>query len=72
MDTPEKQRIGEILCKEAFITRAQLEEAIKIQNAGNKEQLGQILLDLGYITKYQLAKSITIQDKINKPSKAAK
>ena len=64
MSTSEQNRIGEILCKEAFITALQLEHALKIQPVCKEKQLGQILLDLGYITKTNLNKALAIQRKM--------
>ncbi len=43
-----KTRIGEILCKEGYITSSQLQEALNSQKK-NKGRLGTILLKLGYI-----------------------
>ena len=43
-----KTRIGELLCKEGYITGAQLQDAINYQKK-NDGKLGSILLKLGYI-----------------------
>ncbi|MBW1780397.1 MAG: type IV-A pilus assembly ATPase PilB [Deltaproteobacteria bacterium] len=43
-----KQRIGEILCKEGYISRTQLQDALNYQKK-NKGRLGSILTRLGYI-----------------------
>ena len=43
-----KAKIGEILCKEGYITGTQLEEALNYQKK-NKGRLGNILIKLGYI-----------------------
>ncbi|MGD2150560.1 MAG: type IV-A pilus assembly ATPase PilB [Desulfobacterales bacterium] len=43
-----KVKIGEILCKEGYITGTQLEDALNYQKK-NKGRLGNILIKLGYI-----------------------
>jgi type IV pilus assembly protein PilB len=43
-----KTKIGEILCKEGYITGTQLEDALNYQKK-NKGRLGNILIKLGYI-----------------------
>jgi len=43
-----KAKIGEILCKEGYITGTQLEDALNYQKK-NKGRLGNILINLGYI-----------------------
>ncbi len=43
-----KTRIGEILCKEGYITSNQLQEALNYQKK-NQGRLGSILIQLGYI-----------------------
>ncbi len=43
-----KHRIGEILCKEGYISRTQLQDALNYQKK-NKGRLGSILTRLGYI-----------------------
>jgi type IV pilus assembly protein PilB len=43
-----KTRIGELLCKEGYITSGQLQEALAYQKK-NRGRLGSILLKLGYI-----------------------
>jgi len=43
-----KAKIGEILCKEGYITGTQLEDALNYQKK-NKGRLGNILIKLGYI-----------------------
>ena len=43
-----KKKIGEILCKEGYITGNQLEDALNYQKK-NKGRLGNILINLGYI-----------------------
>ena len=43
-----KLKIGEILCKEGYITGTQLEDALNYQKK-NKGRLGNILIKLGYI-----------------------
>jgi type IV pilus assembly protein PilB len=43
-----KTRIGELLCKEGYITSGQLQEALGYQKK-NRGRLGSILLKLGYI-----------------------
>ena len=49
-----KTRIGEILCKEGYITRSQLQEALTYQKS-HKGKLGSILLKLGYIEEETVA-----------------
>jgi len=43
-----KTRIGEILCKEGYITSTQLQEALNYQKK-NQGRLGSILISMGYI-----------------------
>ncbi|MBW2597322.1 MAG: type IV-A pilus assembly ATPase PilB [Deltaproteobacteria bacterium] len=43
-----KTKIGEILCKEGYITGTQLEDALNYQKK-NKGRLGNVLIKLGYI-----------------------
>ena len=43
-----KTKIGEILCKEGYITGNQLEDALNYQKK-NRGRLGNILIKLGYI-----------------------
>ncbi|MEA1949524.1 MAG: type IV-A pilus assembly ATPase PilB [Thermodesulfobacteriota bacterium] len=43
-----KAKIGEILCKEGYITGTQLEDALNYQKK-NKGRLGNVLIKLGYI-----------------------
>jgi len=49
-DNPEagKRRIGEILCKEGYISSTHLQDALNYQKK-NKGRLGSILINLGYI-----------------------
>ncbi|MEW6667268.1 MAG: type IV-A pilus assembly ATPase PilB [Thermodesulfobacteriota bacterium] len=48
-----KTRIGEILCKEGYITSTQLQEAVNYQKK-NQGRLGSILIRLGYIEEEEI------------------
>ena len=48
------QRIGDILVKQGLITSQQLEEALKLQNVGDKRKIGSILVENGYLSKEEL------------------
>jgi type IV pilus assembly protein PilB len=62
----EKKKIGEILVENGYLTRGQLELALKIQKQDNKGLLGIILLKLKYITPEQLINCLDIQNKFSK------
>jgi type IV pilus assembly protein PilB len=53
-----KKRIGEMLSKEGYITRTQLEEAIKYQEK-NPGRLGTILVRLGYVDEETIVKVLS-------------
>ena len=44
-----KNKIGEILCKEGYITGTHLEDALNYQKKNNGQRLSNILIKLGYI-----------------------
>ncbi|MEA2021335.1 MAG: type II secretion system ATPase GspE [Candidatus Caldatribacteriota bacterium] len=48
------QRIGDILLKQGLINNHQLEEAIKVQNTGDRRKLGKILVEQGDLSREQL------------------
>jgi len=50
--------LGELLVEINVITRAQLDEALKLQLTSGGKSLGDILLNLGYITEKQLMKAL--------------
>ena len=57
--------IGEILCKIAGLTQAQIKQALQEQNQSEKGRpLGQILLKKGYITEEQLNEALVIQKRL--------
>ena len=44
------KKLGEILLDEDVLTKKQLQQALDIQNSGDKRKLGEILVELGYLT----------------------
>ncbi len=59
-----RNKIGEILIENGFMTGSQLEAGLKIQERDCVGLLGIILLNLEYITPDQLMRSLDIQKKI--------
>ncbi|MCX8066201.1 MAG: ATPase, T2SS/T4P/T4SS family [Candidatus Hydrogenedentes bacterium] len=60
-DLQEKHKsLGSALLEEGVITKAQLEEALKVQRRTNR-LLGNILLELGYVTRNDIARVLAKQ-----------
>lgn len=57
--------LGEILCKTAGLTQAQLKHALQEQRQKkNDSPLGRILMKHGYITEEQLKEAVALQKKM--------
>jgi len=54
-------KLGEILVREGFCTREDVEQALRMQDEGDSRRLGEILLDLKKITLEQLERALAIQ-----------
>ncbi|MCD6417156.1 hypothetical protein J7M00_00025 [bacterium] len=54
-------KLGEILVREGFCTREDVEQALQMQDEGDSRRLGEILLDLKKITLEQLERALAIQ-----------
>jgi type IV pilus assembly protein PilB len=50
--------LGENLIKKGFLTKDQLEKALKEQEKSSGEKIGQILIRLGFVTKEQVESSL--------------
>jgi type IV pilus assembly protein PilB len=55
-----KRRLGDLLIDAGFITKEQINEALKIQRASGKK-LGEILIDEGFIQEKQMIEILEIQ-----------
>src|SRR5512141_1553944 len=49
-----RPRIGTILMQTAFVTREQLDEAVRLQSNTRQGRLGQWLLHLGFVNEHQV------------------
>jgi hypothetical protein len=56
-----RPRLGTILMKTAFITREQLDEAIRLQNQEQKGRIGEWLLRLGFVEEHQITAALAQQ-----------
>jgi hypothetical protein len=56
-----RPRLGTILMKTAFLTREQLEEAIRLQNQTRKGRIGEWLLHLGFVEEHQITAALAQQ-----------
>ncbi|MCH7689504.1 MAG: Flp pilus assembly complex ATPase component TadA [candidate division Zixibacteria bacterium] len=53
-----KKKIGDLLVERGFLTKAQLQEGLKVQSSTGR-RLGEILTELGYISEEQLLETIS-------------
>src|SRR6476619_5318023 len=56
-----RDRLGDILVKNATITQAQLDQAVAVQNTQRDKRLGEILVDREYIAREELHRYIRLQ-----------
>jgi general secretion pathway protein E len=56
-----RPKLGAILMQSAFITRDQLDEAIKLQNEAQEGRLGEWLLRLGFVEEHQITAALARQ-----------
>jgi len=56
-----RPKLGTILMKTAFITREQLDEAIRLQNQTRKGRIGEWLLRLGFVEEHQITAALAQQ-----------
>jgi hypothetical protein len=56
-----RPKIGTILMQTAFITRDQLEEAIRMQSVTQEGRLGEWLLKLGFVDEHQITEALAKQ-----------
>ena len=56
-----RPKLGTILMQTAFITRDQLEEAIKLQNQTREGRIGEWLLRLGFVEEHQITAALAQQ-----------
>lgn len=50
-----QKRLGEVLCDQGYVTKEQVEEALKIQSRPDERRmLGQILISHGFATAPQI------------------
>lgn len=56
-----KKKLGEILIASGVVSRADIEEALSDQSAGEPTRLGDQLIALGRLTSFQLAKALSEQ-----------
>lgn len=55
------QKLGQLLMDADIVTKRQVSEAIKKQQAGDKRKLGEILIDLGYVSVSDLTEVVMEQ-----------
>lgn len=53
------KKLGDILIEAGFVSREQVEKALKTQQDGNKLKLGELLISQGLITKEQLLQALS-------------
>ncbi|MCH9023987.1 MAG: Flp pilus assembly complex ATPase component TadA [candidate division Zixibacteria bacterium] len=53
-----KKKIGDLLVERGFLTKAQLQEGLKVQSSTGR-RLGEVLTELGYISEEQLLETIS-------------
>ncbi|MCR5256340.1 MAG: Flp pilus assembly complex ATPase component TadA [Acetatifactor sp.] len=58
--TRKKLRLGDVLLENKYITKEQLDEALKKQN-GSGKKLGEVLVDEGYLKEGDIARAISKQ-----------
>jgi hypothetical protein len=56
-----RPKLGTILMQTAFITRDQLDEAIKLQNQTHEGRIGEWLLRLGFVEEHQITAALAQQ-----------
>ncbi|MGE5237416.1 MAG: GspE/PulE family protein [Chloroflexota bacterium] len=60
-----RKKIGHLLLELGYVTKAQIEEALALQETEHSRQLGKILVQLGYLTKEQVSEALS--KKLNMP-----
>ncbi len=56
-----RPKLGTILMQTAFVTRDQLEKAVKLQNQTRQGRIGEWLLRLGYVEEHQITAALARQ-----------
>jgi hypothetical protein len=56
-----RPKLGTILMQTAFVTRDQLEEAVKLQNQTQEGRIGEWLLRLGFVEEHQITAALAKQ-----------
>jgi hypothetical protein len=56
-----RPKLGTILMQTAFITRDQLEEAVRLQNQTREGRIGEWLLRLGFVDEHQITVALALQ-----------
>ena len=61
-----RKKLGELMTEHGYVTRAQVEEALKIQRQpGEHRLLGQILVSRGYVRPPQVQISLARQKELS-------
>ena len=56
-----RPKLGTILMQTAFLTRAQLDQAVKLQNETGKGRIGEWLQQLGFVEEHQITAALARQ-----------
>jgi type IV pilus assembly protein PilB len=60
-----RKKIGHILLELGYVTQAQIDDAVAVQETEHSRQIGKILVKLGHVTKEQISDALSV--KLNLP-----